>query len=144
MFPVIIAYNSRNESGSTAVADVVNQAGGTVYQATKLSDTIKVFKEKKPQVLIVGDTFDNSSVLDVIPIFKHLQKNLKIILLSDNCDETFLGQARAAGIFYHALELHDVEDSKELQLVLECAKEASEKSAVSLWGKLSPLVGIKC
>ncbi|MDY0189937.1 MAG: response regulator receiver protein, partial [Desulfuromonas sp.] len=88
-----------------------------------------------------GESFDNSNVLDVIPVFKHLQKNMKIILLADNATEGFLRQARAAGIFYHALEPNDAEDCQELKLALECAKQASEQKSSTLWKKLAPLFG---
>ena len=139
MFPVMTAY--KDNSDKTCLADVVQCAGGIPYQVSNLTSAVQLIREQHPAVLIIGEMFDSSNILDVIPIFKHLQKNIKIILLADDATEGFLRQARAAGIFYHALEPHDAEDCQELKLALECAKEASEHKSSALWSKLTPLFG---
>ena len=140
MFPVMTAYKGSSATTSM-VNDVVQQAGGIPYQVSNLMGAVQLLSEQHPAVLIIGESFDNSNVLDVIPVFKHLQKNMKIILLADNATEGFLRQARAAGIFYHALEPNDAEDCQELKLALECAKQASEQKSSTLWKKLAPLFG---
>jgi len=140
MFPVMTAYKGSSATTSR-LNDVVQQAGGIPYQVSNLMGAVQLLSEQKPAVLIIGESFENSNVLDVIPVFKHLQKNMKIILLADNATEGFLRQARAAGIFYHALEPHDAEDCQELKLALECAKQASEAKSPALWKKLAPLFG---
>ena len=139
MFPVMTAY--KDNSKATHLSDVVQQAGGIPYQVSNLTSAVQLISEQHPAILIVGETFDGSNVLDVIPIFKHLQKNMKIILLADNATEGFLRQARSAGIFYHALEPRDAEDCQELKLALECAKEASLEKSPSWLGRLAPLFG---
>jgi len=139
MFPVMSAY--KENSKTTSLAAVVQKAGGIPYQVSSLTSAVQLIKEQHPAVLIIGETFDGSNVLDVIPIFKHLQKNMKIILLADNATEGFLRQARSAGIFYHALEPRDAEDCQELQLALECAKQASLEKSPSWLGRLAPLLG---
>lgn len=144
MFPVMIAYNTEHEkSSSSLLHDAVRQADCTPYQVNSLSESIEVLRQQKPAILIVGATFDGSNVLDVIPIFRHLQKDIKIILLADSASEGFLRQARAAGIFYHALEPRDAEDSQELQLALQCAKEASLKRSQGVWQRLTPMFGAR-
>jgi len=139
MFPVMTAY--KDNSDTTCVADVVQQAGGIPYQVGNLTSAVQLISEQHPAIVIIGETFDGSNVLNVIPVFKHLQKNIKIILLADNATEGFLRQARNAGIFYHALEPHDAEDCQELKLALECARQASEQKSPALWQKLAPLFG---
>ncbi|WP_155809167.1 hypothetical protein [Desulfuromonas acetoxidans] len=52
-----------------------------------------------------------------------------------------LASGTTAGIFYHAIEPHDEDDCRELQLALECAREASEKQGKSLWKKLASVFG---
>lgn len=151
MFPVMIAYNGTEGTTAGAMADTTALAQGSqllseaLRQAdcqalgvSTLSEAVRLLREQQPAVLIVGQSFDGSNVLDVIPVFRHLQKNLKIILLADDASEGFLRQARAAGIFYHALQPRDAEDVEELQLVLHCAKEASQRKRAGLWQKLVP------
>ena len=140
MFPVMTAYKSEKENTASALLDkVIQQAGGIPYQVSNLTAAVQLLKEQHPAILIIGERFDGSNILDVLPIFKHLQKNIKIILLADDATEGFLRQARAAGIFYHALEPQDKEDCQELKLALECAKEASEEKTPAIWKRLAPL-----
>ena len=138
MSAVIIAYKSA--TAQQAVEDVVEQTGCTARSVHDLAGAINVLREERAPILIMGESFDGSNALDVIPIFRYLQKDLKIVLLADSATMGFLRQARAAGIFYHALEPQDEEDCRELQLVLQCAKDASEKKR-SLWKSLVPTFG---
>lgn len=139
MLPVIIAYQSPAETD--ALMQCVDKAGCVAKPVATLNEAIDVLREEEAAIMLLGKTFDGSCVLDVIPIFRYLQKHLKIILLADDAQMGFLRQARAAGIFYHAMEPHDEEDCQELQLALECAREAYEKQEKSLWKKLAPMFG---
>jgi len=138
MFSVITAYNAATPEAKKQLEQVIISAGCDPVNVTTLSEAVEVLREKQATLLIVGQKFEHGSVLDLIPIFKHLQRDLKIILLADSASEGFLRQARSAGIFYHALEPNDAEDCKELQLVLECAKEAIAKKRAPFWQRLSP------
>lgn len=142
MFPVMVAYSTEHDT-SSLLHDAVRHADCTPYQVNSVTESLEVLRQQKPAILIVGVTFDGSNILDVIPIFRHLQKDIKIILLADSASEGFLRQARAAGIFYHALEPRDVEDSEELQLALQCAKEASLKKTQGIWQRLTPMFGAR-
>nr|WP_320115858.1 response regulator receiver protein [uncultured Desulfuromonas sp.] len=139
MLPVIIAYQSPAETD--ALMKCVEQAGCIAKPVATLNEAIDVLREEEAAIMLLGKTFEGSCALDVIPIFRYLHKHLKIILLADDATVGFLRQARAAGIFYHAMEPHDEEDCQELQLALECAREACEKQEKSLWKKLAPMFG---
>ena len=139
MLSVIIAYQSPAESA--ALKQCVEQAGCLAKSVSTLNEAIDALREEDAAIMLLGKTFEGSCALDVIPIFRYLQKHLKIILLADDATVGFLRQARAAGIFYHAMEPHDEEDCHEVQLALECAREACEKQGKSLWKKLAPMFG---
>lgn len=138
MATVLIAYESATDH--QVLHEVVQQAGCSPQEVTDLAGAINVLREAQAPILILGESFDGSNALDVIPIFRYLQKEIKIILLSDSASMGFLRQARAAGIFYHALEPHDEEDCQELKLALECARESSAKKR-SIWKSLAPMFG---
>nr|WP_320116689.1 response regulator receiver protein [uncultured Desulfuromonas sp.] len=139
MLPVIIAYQTPTET--EALKHCVEQVGCIAKFVTTLNEAIEALRKEDAAIMLLGRTFEGSNALDVIPIFRYLHKHLKIILLADDATVGFLRQARAAGIFYHAMEPHDKEDCHELQLALECAREASEKQGKSLWKKLAPVFG---
>ncbi len=60
---------------------------------------------------------------DVIALMRKCNKNLRIILISDDSSLETLRRIREDGIFYHALKPHSEEDNAELLNVVECAVE---------------------
>ena len=76
------------------------------------------------QLVILGDAFEEKiASVDVIALMRKCNKNLKIILISDDSSLETLRRIRKDGIFYHALKPHDSEDNEELRSVVECAVE---------------------
>lgn len=138
MLPVVIAYE--NSVDQQTLKNVIEQAGCTPRTVDDLIGAINVLREAQAPILIMGESFDGNNALDIIPIFRHLQKDLKIVLLADSASMGFLRQARTLGIFYHALEPHDEEDCQEIQLALQCARDTSEKKH-SPWKELLPTFG---
>ena len=136
---VLIAHPIGAEN--TLLKTIVDNAGCDPKQVQTFSDAIDALREDQAPILLLSEDFDRGQVLDLIPVFKHLRKGLKIILLADTTSVGFLRQARAAGIFYHALPPQDEEDGHELQLVLECALEASEKQSKPVWSRIAPIFG---
>lgn len=81
----------------------------------------KIVKNQEP-IVILGDAFEESiSSIDVIALMRRCNKNLKIILISDDSSLATLRRIREGGIFYHALRPHNNEDNEELRSVVECA-----------------------
>ncbi|MBN2644291.1 MAG: response regulator receiver protein, partial [Desulfuromonadaceae bacterium] len=76
---------------------------------------------------------------ELIPLFRQCSKDVKIILLADTDNVSFLRQTRAAGIFYHTLQPRSIEDAEELLLALEAACDARAKQH-SLWHKMAAAV----
>lgn len=136
---VLIAHPTGAETA--LLQTIVDNAGCDPKQVQTFSDAIDALRDDQAPILLLSEKFDHGQVLDLIPIFKHLRKGVKIILLADTTSVGFLRQARAAGIFYHALPVEDEQDAHELQLVLECAREASEKQSKPVWSRIAPIFG---
>ena len=136
---VLIAHPTGAKN--TLLQTIVDNAGCDPKQVQTFSDAIDILREDQAPILLLSENFDRGQVLELIPVFKHLRKGLKIILLADTTSVGFLRQARAAGIFYHALPPQDSDDGQELKLVLECAREASEKQKSPVWSRIAPLFG---
>jgi hypothetical protein len=58
---------------------------------------------------------------DLIPVLKRCDRNLTIILVSDEKSLPAVRKIRQEGIFYHALRPVRVEDREEIRLAVECA-----------------------
>lgn len=83
----------------------------------------KIVQKQEP-IVILGDSFEEKiASVDVIALMRKCNKNLRIILVSDDSSLETLKRIREDGIFYHALRPHSQEDNEELRSVVECAAE---------------------
>jgi hypothetical protein len=70
----------------------------------------------------LGDSFEEKiAPADVIALMRKCNKDLRIILVSDDSSLETLRRMRADGIFYHALKPHSLEDNEELRAAVESA-----------------------
>ena len=83
----------------------------------------KIVQKQEP-IVILGDSFEEKiASVDVIALMRKCNKNLRIILVSDDSSLETLKRIREDGIFYHSLRPHSLEDNEELRSVVECAAE---------------------
>ncbi len=95
----------------------VDVTGSAAYAIAKIV-------QKQEPIVILGDSFEEKiSSIDVIALMRKCNRNLKIILISDDSSLATLRRIREDGIFYHALKPHNQEDNEELRAVVECATE---------------------
>ncbi|MCF6267045.1 MAG: response regulator [Desulfuromusa sp.] len=81
----------------------------------------KIVQKNEP-IVILGDSFEEKiASVDVIALMRKCNKNLRIILVSDDSSLETLKRIREDGIFYHALKPHSQEDNEELRSAVECA-----------------------
>ncbi len=81
----------------------------------------KIVQKNEP-IVILGDSFEEKiASVDVIALMRKCNKNLRIILVSDDSSLETLKRIREDGIFYHALKPHSQEDNEELRSAVESA-----------------------
>lgn len=81
----------------------------------------QIVKKNQP-IVILGDRFEEKiSAVDVIALMRRCNKDLRIILVSDDSSLDTLRRIREDGIFYHALKPVNQEDNEELISVVEYA-----------------------
>jgi len=83
----------------------------------------KIVQGNEP-IVILGEVFEETiAPVDVVALMRKCNKNLRIILVSDDSSLETLKQVREDEIFYHALKPHYQEDNEELRSVVEYAFE---------------------
>ncbi len=100
--------------------------GDTEYQVVAANSVDVVMRDvlkKEAQVILLGNAFDNMPAGDLIPILKKCNRNLTIILVSNEESLPLLRKLRREGIFYHALKPSALEDREELLQAVRCAFE---------------------
>ncbi len=110
------------------VADIFREAG---YQVDTTDSAVHVFctvLEKKAPVVLLGSNFDKKIALpELIRLLKKCNRQLTIILVSDEESLPVVRTIRQEGIFYHALRPTGREDAEEIRLAVECAFNKSDK-----------------
>ena len=78
--------------------------------------------QKNQPIILLGSCFEEKiSVAEVVSLVSGCNKNLNIILVSDENSPEKLRKIREMGIFYHALKPQNNKDKEELRSVVECA-----------------------
>jgi len=92
-----------------------------VETTTSAAYAIAKIVQKNEPLVILGDTFEEKiATVDVIALMRKCNKNLQIILVSDDSSLETLRRIREDGIFFHALKLHSQKDNEELRSAVEC------------------------
>lgn len=78
--------------------------------------------QKNQPIILLGSQFEEKiTAAEVVTLLRECNKELNIILISDEDSPEMLRRIREKGIFYHALTPHSREDNEELRSVVECA-----------------------
>ena len=93
----------------TCTDSVVNSLGGIL--------------DKSIQVVLLGGVFDEQQIAKFVPLLKKCNRNLSIILVSDEMPLELLRRIRKEGIFYHALKPAENESWEEIRQAISCAFE---------------------
>lgn len=118
---------NRDAAARKQMADFFKNSNYDVETTDSAAYAIAHIVRKHQPIVILGDTFEEEiSSVDVIALMRKCNKNLRIILVSDDSSLETLRRIREDGIFYHALKPLSQEDNEELMSVVECALGAPQ------------------
>lgn len=104
------------------LADFFQESNYQVDSSGSAAYLVAHIVQKNQPVILLGSKFEEKiSPGEVIALLRGCNKNLNIILISDENSPEMLRRVREEGIFYHALKPQSVEDREELRSVVECA-----------------------
>ncbi len=104
------------------LADFFENSHYEVETTASAAYAIAKIVQKNEPIVILGDSFEEKiAPVDVIALMRKCNKNLRIILVSDDSSLETLKRIREDGIFYHALKPHNQEDNEELRSAVEYA-----------------------
>ncbi len=119
-----ILIADRDAAARKELADFFKNSHFEVETTASAAYAIAKIVQKQEPIVILGDSFEEKiASVDVIALMRKCNKNLRIILVSDDSSLETLRRVREDGIFYHALKPHSAEDNEELRSVVECAAE---------------------
>lgn len=112
------------------VADYFRDAGYQVETTDSAVHVLCSILEKQTPVLLLGSDFDRKVCsADLIHLLKKCNRNLSVILVSDDMPLELARKIRQEGVFYHALKPVEAGDTEELGQAVACAFKKSEALA---------------
>ena len=105
------------------LADLFIEAGYNVTVTNSAATALYGILKKTAQVVLIGSEFDDFKAGDLIPLLKQCDRNVTIILVSNDASLPVIRKLRREGIFYHALKPVKPEDKEEIRQAVRCAFE---------------------
>ncbi len=105
------------------MADIFIEAGYNVTVTNSVATALNGILKKTAQVVLISSEFDELTATDLIPLLKKCNRDLTIILVSNEMSLPLIRKLRKEGIFYHALKPVKPEDREEIRQAVECAFE---------------------
>ena len=105
------------------MAEMLSEEGYSVTVTDSAADALSGILKKGTQVVLLGSEFDDLAAAELIPLLKQCNRNLTIILMSNEESQPVIRKIRAEGIFYHALKPAKPEDTDEIRQAVKCAFE---------------------
>lgn len=127
-----ILIADRDNRFRNEIADFFRQAGYRVETTDSAIHCFCSIVEKHIPVVLLGENFDSKlASADLIPLLKRCNRQLAIIIVSDEVPLPLARKIRQEGIFYHALRPVGPMDREELHQAVECALKSgvAEKGA---------------
>ena len=118
-----ILIANKDQTSRDQMASVFQQDGYQVEVADSVVNSLQGILDKSIQVVVLGGAFNESQVAKFVPLLKKCNRNLSIILISDEMPLDLLRSIRKEGIFYHALKPVEDESWDEIRQVVSCAFE---------------------
>jgi len=96
----LAALFDQNEYQITAVDSVANALEGII--------------NKEIQVVVLDGSYDQQNVAKLVPLLKKCNRNISIVLVSDELPLDLMRRIRKEGIFYHALKTTGENNHEEI------------------------------
>lgn len=103
------------------MADIFIEAGYNVTVTNSAANVLHGILKKTAQVILISSEFDEITATDLIPLLKKCNRDLTIILVSNDISLPLIRKLRKEGIFYHALKPVKPEDREEIRQAVQCA-----------------------
>jgi DNA-binding NtrC family response regulator len=92
-----------------------------VIEADSVDVVLRDVLKRKARVILLGSEFDGLTAMEMIPLLKRCNRNVSIILISNEESPALIRRFRQENIFYHALKPVNGDDREEFRQVVQCA-----------------------
>ena len=117
----LLLIADRDEETRKQIAGYFSGSEYSVIEANSVDVVLRDVLKREAKVILLGSEFDGLSAMEIIPLLKKCNRDLTIILVSNEESPALVRRFRKEGIFYHALKPVDGDDREEIKQVVQCA-----------------------
>ena len=135
----LLLIADRDKENRRRIAGFFNGDEYSVIEADSVDVVLRDVLKREARVILLGGEFDGLSARELIPLLKKCNRDLTIILISNEESLALIRKFRQEGIFYHALKPVDSADREEIRQVVYCAFHNSTARRLSQKGPAGEL-----
>ena len=122
---LLIAY--QDDLGIRSLSTFLHGIGYKVETTKAMSEMIRRIRKGNIHVILIDDEIERVKAYDVVPLLKHINPRIQIIVISSEESIGLVKRLRGAGIFYQAMKPVDL---GEVKAAVECAFRKIERENV--------------
>ena len=111
----------KNVNARKEIASILIEAGYDVMVTDSAVKAMQNVLNNNDQILLLGSELDEMNSAELVPLLKHCNRKLAIILVADETPLALMRKVRKLGIFYHALRPFESEGREAIRQVVKCA-----------------------
>ena len=105
---------NKNKEAREQLAARFDQDDYKIVQADSVANALEGIINKEIQVVVLDGDYDQQNVAKLVPLLKKCNRNISIVLVSDEMPLDLVRRIRKEGIFYHALRTAGEDNSEEI------------------------------
>ena len=117
----VLVVADEDQQNRDRIAGMFDETEYQVVAADSVDAVMRDVLRKDAKVVLLGSVFDSIPAGELIPILKSCNRNLTIILITNEVPLPLMRKLRREGIFYHALVPRESGDRDELLQAVQCA-----------------------
>ena len=119
---------NKNQESRDQLASLFDQSEYQVVKADAVANALEGIINKDIQVVVIDGHYDEQNIVKLIPLLKKCNRNISIILVSDEMPIDLERRIRKEGIFYHALKTAGEDNGEEIRQAVSYAFKKYEEN----------------
>jgi len=112
---------NKNQEAREQLASLFDKNEYQITKADSVANALEGIINNDIQVVVIDGHYDEQNIVKLIPLLKKCNRNISIILVSDEMPIDLERRIRNEGIFYHALKTAGEDNAEEIRQAVSYA-----------------------
>jgi FixJ family two-component response regulator len=134
---------NKNRGAGDKLAELFADDNYRVVTTDSVANALEAIINKEIQVVVLDGLYNEQNVAKLVPLLKKCNRNISIILVTDDMPMDLVKKIRQEGIFYHALRPTADDHFLEIREAIQCAFKKYEVNTSTTYGEAKAMIPIK-